>query len=50
MRFGFPVSKIEEIDLNGRTTGSCDAAVRDGETEVRVAMPRFGLKTFRLTK
>lgn len=30
--------------------GSCDAAVRDGETEVRVAMPRFGLKTFRLTK
>lgn len=50
VRFGFPVSKIEEIDLNGRTTGSCDAAVRDGETEVRVAMPRFGLKTFRLTK
>lgn len=50
VRFGFPVSKIEEIDLNGRTTGSCDAVVRDGETEVRVAMPRFGLKTFRLTK
>lgn len=46
----WPVSEVEEIDLNGRTVAACEVQHKDGRTEIETRMPRFGLKTFRLTK
>lgn len=50
VKFGFPVSKAEEVDLNGNVTARCDVRRKGGRSEIELGMPRFGLKTLRLTK
>jgi len=47
--FGFPVSGVEEIDLNGNTI----ATIKPDKEAISLSMPRFGIKTLlvkRLTK
>ncbi len=46
VKFGFPVASITEIDLNGDTVTSMGME----NNEIEIAMPRFGLKTFLVTK
>ncbi|MDR2911905.1 MAG: alpha-mannosidase [Alistipes sp.] len=50
IRFGFPVESISEVDLNSDTLGEVKTRERSGTTEATVAMPRFGIKTFVVTK
>ena len=50
IKFGFPVSQAEEIDLNGNVTARHDVRRKGGRSEIEIGMPRFGLKTLRLTK
>jgi alpha-mannosidase len=50
IKFGMPLSKAEEIDLNGNTTVGINAVKTSAGTELELKMPRFGLKTLKLTK
>lgn len=50
IRFGFPLSKAEQTDLNGTAKARCDIRKRGHGAEIELAMPRFGLTTLRLTK
>ena len=50
IKFGTPISKVEEIDLNGNTIASLNAISVDGEMGLEVEIPRFGLKTLKLIK
>lgn len=50
IRLGMPIAKAEVVDLNGKTIAACDVRTQGGKSEIDVAMPRFGLKTLRLTK
>lgn len=47
---GFPVSAIEEVDLNGRVIASQSIKDKMDKSEMVISMPRFGLKTYRLRK
>ncbi|MCD8166495.1 MAG: alpha-mannosidase [Bacteroides sp.] len=49
IKFGTSLSKVEETDLNGNTLSTLPTLYTEGGTEVEVTMPRFGLKTLRLT-
>ena len=48
--FGFPVSHIEEIDLNGKPLEAVAIKTTAAGSNMSVAMPRFGLKTFLVGK
>ena len=50
IKIGAPLSKVEEIDLNGNTIASINTTSRDGGIELEVKIPRFGLKTIKLIK
>lgn len=50
IRFGIPLSKVEETDLDGNVTARYDIRKRGKGSEIEITMPRFGLKTLRLTK
>lgn len=50
LRLGATFAKAEEIDLNGRSLAACDIRREEGTTQIVVAMPRFALKTIRLTR
>ncbi len=50
IKLGMSLSKVEEIDLNGNTIASLNTISTNGVTELEVEMPRFGLKTLKLTK
>lgn len=50
IRFAFPLSKVEQTDLNGNATGRLRHPQAGRRIGNRGAMPRFGLKTLRLTK
>jgi alpha-mannosidase len=50
IKFGIPLSKAEEIDLNGSTIAGINAIKTDAGTALKLNMPRFGLKTLKLTK
>lgn len=50
LRFALPLSQIEEVSLDGDLLASVPSLVKNGQTDFEVAMPRFGLRTFRLTK
>lgn len=50
VRLGTAMSGVEEIDLNGNTLARYDLRTSGKEAQFDVQMPRFGLKTFRLTK
>jgi alpha-mannosidase len=50
IRFGKPLSKVEEIDLNGETIAPLRLTNIDGISAVKIEMPRFGLKTIKLIK
>lgn len=41
-----PLSRIEEVDLNGNCVEQKKIKTRNGKTEMIVSMPRFGIKTF----
>lgn len=45
IRFGKYFSRIDEIDLNDRQTGSCRVKREKDGCSATVSMPRFGLKT-----
>lgn len=47
VRLGMPVAKVEEVDLNENTIGNVN--IENGNV-LKIAMPRFGLKTLRLKK
>ena len=46
VEFGFPVSYLEEIDLNGTSIKKHAVKHVAGKSETEVSLPRFGLKTF----
>jgi alpha-mannosidase len=50
IRFGFPVASISEVDLNGKVAGTVDVKNRSGGGVATVSMPRFGFKTYVITK
>lgn len=50
IKFGMQLSKVEEIDLNDNTIATLDPVKTGGVTQLKLEMPRFGLKTLRLTK
>ena len=50
IRFGTHFSHIEAVDLRGEPLETPAIQTRGGGTEVELSMPRFGLKTLRLTK
>jgi len=50
IKFGTPLSKIEEIDLNENTLATLKPVKTSTGTELKLVIPRFGLKTLRLTK
>jgi alpha-mannosidase len=50
IKFGTPLSKVEEIDLNGNTVAGIHTTSTKAGTELELKMPRFGLKTLKLTK
>ena len=50
VRFGTHCSHIEAVDLRGEPLETPAIQTRGGGTEVELSMPRFGLKTLRLTK
>lgn len=43
-----PVKSVETIDLNGNKMGDGSFSCNGGKTTVNMAMPRFGLATFRI--
>lgn len=47
---GFPVSAVEEVDLNGRVIAPQSIKNKMDRSEMVISMPRFGLKTYRLRK
>ena len=49
VKFGMPLSKAEEIDLNGKTIAKLNAVKTNAGTELKLEMPRFGLRTLKLT-
>jgi alpha-mannosidase len=46
--FRMLLSKVEEIDLNGNTIAGINAVKTDAGAEIKLSMPRFGLKTLKL--
>lgn len=48
--FGFPVSNIEEVDLNGKPLKSIAIKKTGSGSDMSVAIPRFGLRTFLVKK
>lgn len=48
--FGFPVSRIDEVDLNGKILRPVMVNKTASGSEISISMPRFGLKTFRIKK
>ena len=50
VKFGTPLLKVEEIDLNGNTIAGINTINTKAGTELELTMPRFGLKTLKLTK
>lgn len=50
IKFGMPLSKVEEIDLNGNTIATLNTVKTKAGTEFELEMPRFGLRTLKLTK
>jgi alpha-mannosidase len=50
IKLGMPLSKVEEIDLNGNTISNINTTKAGAGTELELKIPRFGLKTLKLTK
>jgi len=50
IKFGTHLSKIEEIDLNENTIATLNTVKTSAGVDLKLEIPRFGLKTLRLTK
>ena len=50
IKFGMNLSKVEEIDLNGNILATLNTVKTNAGTELKLEMPRFGLKTLKLIK
>lgn len=50
IKFGTVLSEIEETELSGRTVSAPRLTKTRASTEMSIEMPRFGLKTFTLSK
>lgn len=50
VKFGFPLSEIAEIDLNGNIICKNKLRKKRGGHEISIEMPRFGIKTLFLSK
>ncbi len=46
--FGMSLASVEEVDLNGDILTQRKILKHSGKTELEIAMPRFGIKTFLL--
>lgn len=49
IRLNLPLSRIEEVDLNGNCIERKEITTRAGTSEMLISMPRFGIKTFRIS-
>jgi alpha-mannosidase len=49
IKLGMPLSDVEEIDLNGNTVAGANTIKTSAGTALELRMPRFGLKTLKLT-
>ena len=50
IKFGTSLSKVEEIDLNENKIATLNPVKTGAGMELKIEIPRFGLKTFKLTK
>ena len=50
VRLGFPLAKVLETDLQGNAVDLKMVTPTEGGFEMEVAMPRFGIKTFLITR
>lgn len=46
VKFGFKAAEVREVDLNGNTLTESEAGYSKNKRELKVAMPRFGVRTF----
>ena len=50
LMLGFEAHKVEQIDLNGKTTDQIEVKSRKGKSSFNVQMPRFGFRTYIIYK
>lgn len=50
VQLGFRAATVEEVDLRGERTDTPELRHHDDRTDLELTIPRFGLKTLRLTK
>ncbi|MBN2785632.1 MAG: hypothetical protein JXR25_12480, partial [Pontiellaceae bacterium] len=51
IRWGFPVKKVELVDLNGKPLEEMPLRISsDGGAVTRLSMPQFGFRTLKVTK
>ncbi len=50
IKFGFPYTSIEEIELNGESRRSDFSIKANSGSEILVSIPRFGLRTYYIRK
>lgn len=46
----FEAEKVEQVDLNGKTTDQVEVKTRKGKSSFEVQMPRFGFRTYIIYK
>lgn len=50
LMLGFEAEKVEQVDLNGKTTDQMEVKTRKGKSSFEVQMPRFGFRTYIIYK
>ena len=50
LMLGFEAEKVEQVDLNGKTTDQVEVKTRKGKSSFEVQMPRFGFRTYIIYK
>lgn len=50
LMLGFEAEKVEQVDLNGKTTDQVEVKTRKGKSSFEVHMPRFGFRTYIIYK
>lgn len=50
LKLSFKAEKVEQIDLNGKTTSQVEVKSKKGKSSFNVQMPRFGFRTYLIHK
>lgn len=50
LSLGFEAKAIGEVNLLGEPLSSCKVSTADGKTSFETSIPRFGIKTFKITR